>query len=157
MLWQVHVYGKARDDLVGWCANRGVPLHVFEWKPEHDAAGLARSALIVLFRGVSNAILCVRHGSHLVLKEQGRSPMEYGIIAWLVIGAIAGWIAGQIVKGGGFGLVVDIIVGIVGAVIGGFLAGALGLSTGNSIIGSIVLAVIGAVVLLVILRIIKRA
>jgi len=48
--------------------------------------------------------------------------MEYGIIAWLVIGAIAGWLAGQVVKGGGFGLIVDIIVGIVGAVIGGFLA-----------------------------------
>ena len=47
--------------------------------------------------------------------------MEYGIIAWLVIGAIAGWLAGQVVKGGGFGLLVDIIVGIVGAVIGGFL------------------------------------
>ena len=65
--------------------------------------------------------------------------MEYGIIAWLVIGAIAGWLAGQVVKGGGFGLLVDIIVGIVGAVIGGFLAGALGISTGGGIIGSITL------------------
>ncbi len=62
--------------------------------------------------------------------------MEYGIIAWLVIGAIAGWLAGQVVKGGGFGLIVDIIVGIVGAVIGGFLAGVLGISTGGGIIGS---------------------
>jgi uncharacterized membrane protein YeaQ/YmgE (transglycosylase-associated protein family) len=66
------------------------------------------------------------------------------------------WLAGQIVKGGGFGLVVDIIVGIVGAVIGGFLAGVVGISAGG-IIGSIILAVIGAVVLLVVLRIIKRA
>ena len=82
--------------------------------------------------------------------------MEYGIIVWLVIGAIAGWLAGQIVKGGGFGLVVDIIVGIVGAVIGGFLAGLVGLSA-QGIIGSIILAVIGAVVLLGVLRIIKRA
>ena len=65
--------------------------------------------------------------------------MEYGIIAWLVIGAIAGWLAGQVVKGGGFGLIVDIIVGIVGAVIGGFLAGALGISTGGGIISSITL------------------
>jgi uncharacterized membrane protein YeaQ/YmgE (transglycosylase-associated protein family) len=83
--------------------------------------------------------------------------MEYGIIAWLVIGAIAGWLAGQVVKGGGFGLIVDIIVGIVGAVIGGFLAGALGISTGGGIIGSIIVAFIGAVILLVILRLIKRA
>jgi uncharacterized membrane protein YeaQ/YmgE (transglycosylase-associated protein family) len=83
--------------------------------------------------------------------------MEYGIIAWLVIGAIAGWLAGQIVKGGGFGLVVDIIVGIVGAVIGGYLAGALGISVGGGLISSIIVAVIGAVILLLILRLIKRA
>ncbi len=85
------------------------------------------------------------------------NAMEYGIIAWLVIGAIAGWLAGQVVKGGGFGLVVDIIVGIVGAVIGGFLAGALGISTGGGIIASIIVAFIGAVILLFILRLIKRA
>ena len=72
--------------------------------------------------------------------------MGYGIIAWLVIGAIAGWLAGKIVEGGGFGLIVDIIVGIVGAVIGGFLAGVLGISIGGSIIGSIIVAVIGAVI-----------
>ena len=83
--------------------------------------------------------------------------MDYGIIAWLVIGAIAGWLAGQVVKGGGFGLIVDIIVGIVGAVIGGFLAGVLGISTGTGIIGSIIVAFIGAVILLLILRLIKRA
>jgi uncharacterized membrane protein YeaQ/YmgE (transglycosylase-associated protein family) len=83
--------------------------------------------------------------------------MEYGIIAWLVIGAIAGWLAGQIVKGGGFGLIVDIIVGIVGAVIGGYLAGALGISIGGGLISSIIVAVIGAVILLLVLRLIKRA
>ena len=83
--------------------------------------------------------------------------MEYGIIAWLVIGAIAGWLAGQVVKGGGFGLIVDIIVGIVGAMIGGFLAGMLGISTGGGIIGSIIVAFVGAVILLLILRLIKRA
>ncbi len=83
--------------------------------------------------------------------------MEYGIIAWLVIGAIAGWLAGQIVKGGGFGLIVDIIVGIVGAVIGGYLAGVLGISIGGGLISSIIVAVIGAVILLLVLRLIKRA
>ena len=83
--------------------------------------------------------------------------MEHGIIAWLVIGAIAGWLAGKIVEGGGFGLIVNIIVGIVGAVIGGYLAGVLGISIGSGLIASIIVAVIGAVILLVILRFIKRA
>ena len=72
-------------------------------------------------------------------------------------GTVAGWLAGRVVKGGGFGLIVDIIVGIVGAVIGGFLAGVLGISTGGGIIGSIIVAFIGAVILLFILRLIKRA
>jgi uncharacterized membrane protein YeaQ/YmgE (transglycosylase-associated protein family) len=70
---------------------------------------------------------------------------------------IAGWLAGQVVKGGGFGLIVDIIVGIVGAVIGGFLAGVLGIPTGEGLIASIIVAFIGAVILLFILRLIKRA
>jgi len=83
--------------------------------------------------------------------------MEHGIIAWLVIGAIAGFLAGKIVAGGGFGLIVDIIVGIVGAVIGGYLAGVLGISIGGGFISSIIVAVIGAVILLFVLRLIKRA
>ncbi len=79
-----------------------------------------------------------------------------GIIIWLVIGAVAGWLAGQIVKGGGFGLVGDIIVGIIGSVIGGWIFGSyvVGVSgVGGAIIGS----TIGAVVLLFILKIIRRA
>jgi uncharacterized membrane protein YeaQ/YmgE (transglycosylase-associated protein family) len=83
--------------------------------------------------------------------------MEHGIIAWLIIGAIAGWLAGILVKGGGFGLIVDIIVGIVGAFIGGWLSGVLHISLGGGWIGSIITAVIGAVVLLFIIRLIKRA
>ncbi|CAD6555692.1 GlsB/YeaQ/YmgE family stress response membrane protein [Paraburkholderia metrosideri] len=82
--------------------------------------------------------------------------MEHGIIAWLIIGAIAGWLAGVLVKGGGFGLIVDIIVGIVGAFIGGWLAGVLHISLGGGWIGSIITAVIGAVVLLFIIRLIRR-
>jgi uncharacterized membrane protein YeaQ/YmgE (transglycosylase-associated protein family) len=83
--------------------------------------------------------------------------MEHGIIAWLIIGAIAGWLAGILVKGGGFGLIVDIIVGIVGAFIGGWLAGVLGITLGGGWIGSILTAVIGAVILLLLIRLIKRA
>jgi uncharacterized membrane protein YeaQ/YmgE (transglycosylase-associated protein family) len=82
--------------------------------------------------------------------------MSHGIIAWLVIGAIAGWLAGVLVKGGGFGLLVDILVGIVGAFIGGWLAGLLGIGVGGGIAASIVTATIGAVVLLLILRLIRR-
>ncbi|WP_341316044.1 GlsB/YeaQ/YmgE family stress response membrane protein [Paraburkholderia sp. IMGN_8] len=82
--------------------------------------------------------------------------MEHGIIAWLIIGAIAGWLAGVLVKGGGFGLIVDIIVGIVGAFIGGWLAGVLHISLGGGWIGSIITAVIGAVILLFIVRLFRR-
>ena len=79
----------------------------------------------------------------------------HGIIAWLVIGAIAGWLAGNLVKGKGFGLLGDIVVGIIGAFVGGWLAGALHIGIGGGFIASIVTATIGAVILVVILRAIK--
>jgi len=82
--------------------------------------------------------------------------MVEGIILWLIIGAVAGWIAGKIVEGAGFGLIVDIIVGIVGAVIGGWLAGVLGIAIGGGLIGSIIVAIVGAVILLLALRLIKQ-
>ena len=83
--------------------------------------------------------------------------MVEGIILWLIIGAVAGWLAGKIVEGAGFGLIVDIIVGIVGAFIGGWLAGVLGINIGGGLIGSLIVAVVGAVILLFALRLIKRA
>jgi uncharacterized membrane protein YeaQ/YmgE (transglycosylase-associated protein family) len=79
------------------------------------------------------------------------------IIVWLIVGAIAGWLAGMVVKGGGFGLIGDIIVGIVGAVIAGWLLPQLGFALGAGIVGSIIDAFIGAVILLIILRLVKRA
>jgi len=79
-----------------------------------------------------------------------------GIIIWLIVGAIAGWLAGMVVKGGGFGLIGDIIVGIVGAVIAGWLLPRLGIVIGSGIVGAIIDAFIGAVILLIILRLIKR-
>jgi uncharacterized membrane protein YeaQ/YmgE (transglycosylase-associated protein family) len=79
------------------------------------------------------------------------------IIVWLVVGAIAGWLAGQVVKGSGFGLVGDIVVGIVGAIIAGWLFPYLGISLGGGIIGAIIAALIGAVILLVIIRLVRRA
>ena len=79
------------------------------------------------------------------------------LIIWLIVGAIAGWLAGQVVRGGGFGLVGDIIVGIIGAVIAGWLLPRLGIVIGSGIIAAIIDAFIGAVILLVVLRLVKRA
>lgn len=81
----------------------------------------------------------------------------HGIIAWILIGGIAGWLAGLIVRGGGFGIIGDIVVGIIGAVIFGWLFGAAGLSVGSGMIGSIVAAVIGAVILILVTRLVTRA
>jgi uncharacterized membrane protein YeaQ/YmgE (transglycosylase-associated protein family) len=81
----------------------------------------------------------------------------HGIIIWIIIGAIAGWLAGVILKGGGFGLLGDILVGIVGAFIGGWLAGALHISIGSGILSSILTATAGALVLLLLLRLVRRA
>ena len=79
-----------------------------------------------------------------------------GLIIWLIVGAIAGWLAGKVVSGGGFGLIGDIIVGIVGALIAGWLLPQLGIAIGGGIVAAIINAFIGAVILLVILRLIKR-
>lgn len=79
-----------------------------------------------------------------------------GIIAWLVVGAIAGWLAGQFMKGGGYGLVGDIVVGIIGAFVGGFLFGLIMPGSSVGLIGSIVVAFIGAVILIAILRMFSR-
>jgi uncharacterized membrane protein YeaQ/YmgE (transglycosylase-associated protein family) len=79
------------------------------------------------------------------------------IIIWLVIGAIAGVLAGIIVKGGGFGLFGDIVVGIVGAFVGGWLLPTLGVHLGAGLVPVIASATIGAVVLLLVLRLIRRA
>ena len=79
------------------------------------------------------------------------------LIIWLIIGAIAGWLAGQIVKGGGFGLIGDIIVGIVGAFIAGELFPTLGLRLGGGMLSQIITAAIGACILLFIVRLVRRA
>ena len=78
------------------------------------------------------------------------------IIIWLIIGAIAGWLAGMVVKGGGFGLIGDIIVGIIGAVIAGWLLPRLNIHLGIGIVAQIINAFIGAVILLIILRLVRR-
>ncbi len=79
-----------------------------------------------------------------------------GIIVWLIVGAIAGWLAGMVVKGGGFGLIGDIIVGIVGGLIAGWLLPTIGFPIAAGIVGQIIDSFIGAVILLIIIRLIKR-
>lgn len=81
--------------------------------------------------------------------------MEF--IWFILIGLIAGWLAGLLMKGGGFGLVGDIVIGIIGALIGGYVFGVMGISAGGGLLGSIVVATIGAVIFIFLLRLIKRA
>jgi uncharacterized membrane protein YeaQ/YmgE (transglycosylase-associated protein family) len=90
----------------------------------------------------------------------GRPPSQEGIeslLVFIIIGAIAGWLAGLIVKGYGFGLIGNIVVGIVGAFIAGWLFPAIGLTLGGGVLASIIHATIGAVILLVLLKLVKQA
>jgi uncharacterized membrane protein YeaQ/YmgE (transglycosylase-associated protein family) len=79
-----------------------------------------------------------------------------GIIWVLAVGLIAGWLAGKIMKGAGFGIVGDLIVGILGAIIGGWLFGLLGIAAWG-LVGNIIVALIGALVLLYVVRLVKHS
>jgi uncharacterized membrane protein YeaQ/YmgE (transglycosylase-associated protein family) len=74
-----------------------------------------------------------------------------GILAWLVVGLVAGWLAGKVSRGSGYGLIGDVVVGLIGALIGGFLAGLI-FHGSVGLLGSIIIAFIGAVILLAVLR-----
>lgn len=78
------------------------------------------------------------------------------IIVWIIVGGIAGWLAGIVVSGVGFGIIGDIIVGIIGAVIAGWLFPTLGISLGGGIIGAIIAAAIGAVIVLLVVKLVRR-
>lgn len=79
-----------------------------------------------------------------------------GLVGFLAIGLVAGWLAGQLMKGKGFGLLGNMIVGVVGAILGGLMFGLLGVSTSGTI-GSLVTATVGAMVLLYVLSFVKQA
>jgi uncharacterized membrane protein YeaQ/YmgE (transglycosylase-associated protein family) len=79
-----------------------------------------------------------------------------GFLVWILVGLIAGWLAGQVMKGGGYGVLVDIILGILGGVVGGWVFGLLGIWPGGGIIGAIIVAFVGAVILVGITRFLKR-
>ena len=80
-----------------------------------------------------------------------------GFLTWILVGLIAGWLAGQVMKGGGYGVVVDIILGLLGGLVGGWLFGRLGIWPGGGMIGSVLVAFIGAVILVWITRLIKKS
>jgi uncharacterized membrane protein YeaQ/YmgE (transglycosylase-associated protein family) len=80
-----------------------------------------------------------------------------GFIEWILVGLIAGWLAGKVMRGGGYGVLVDIILGILGGLLGGWLFGELGIWPGGGAIGAIIVAFVGAVILVGITRLIKRA
>ncbi|HVI79115.1 MAG TPA: GlsB/YeaQ/YmgE family stress response membrane protein [Candidatus Acidoferrum sp.] len=82
--------------------------------------------------------------------------MLTSILWWIIVGLIAGWAAGRIMRGGGYGPAMDILLGIVGAVVGGWLLGLLGIHAGG-LIGTILVAIVGAVFLIWLSRLLKRA
>ncbi len=77
-------------------------------------------------------------------------------IWWIIVGLIAGWLTGKIMKGGGYGPLMDIIIGIVGALVGGFLVSRLGFAGSGGMIYTIIVAVIGAIILTLIVRLVTR-
>ena len=79
-----------------------------------------------------------------------------GLLIILVVGAIAGWLAGQIMRGTGFGLIWDIVIGLAGALLGGWLLPRLGIVIGGGILAAIINATIGAVILLAIVSLVQR-
>ena len=82
--------------------------------------------------------------------------MGHGIIAWIIIGIVAGWLTGKIMKGSGFGAIMDMVVGLIGALIGGFISSHLGFGGvgDHGLIVSILIAVVGAVILTFLLRLV---
>jgi uncharacterized membrane protein YeaQ/YmgE (transglycosylase-associated protein family) len=80
----------------------------------------------------------------------------FGLIWWIIVGLIAGWLTGKIMSGGGYGPLMDIIVGILGALVGGFIMSHLGFAGSGGLIYTIIVAVIGAVILTLLLRLITR-
>ena len=116
-------------------------------------SGSGRSRMLSLqCNKAAGAGLRQRVPAHVGETEMGIESL----IVWLIVGGVAGWLAGLIVKGYGFGLIGNIVVGIVGAFIAGWLFPRLGISIGGGIISAIIYAMIGAVILLVIIGFFKR-
>jgi uncharacterized membrane protein YeaQ/YmgE (transglycosylase-associated protein family) len=81
----------------------------------------------------------------------------HGLIWWIIVGLIAGWATGKIMRGEGFGAIMDIVIGIVGAILGGWLMSLVGFASQGGMIYTIVVAIIGAVILTAVVRMFKKA
>jgi uncharacterized membrane protein YeaQ/YmgE (transglycosylase-associated protein family) len=132
----------------------------FRWLPKPKRSRLGR--LPGPPRGLPASLVLgnMKHGSP---PRSGAMPIDLpvdigALIVWLVIGAIAGWLAGQIMTGGGLGLIGNIIVGIVGAIVAGWLFPYLGFDFfANPWVGAIINALIGSIIVLFVLGLLKRA
>ncbi len=85
------------------------------------------------------------------------SPTFWFVAWWVVVGLIAGWATGKIMRGAGYGALMDIVVGIVGALFGGYVMSSLGFSAGGGFFYTLFVAILGAVVLTCLIRIVKQA
>jgi uncharacterized membrane protein YeaQ/YmgE (transglycosylase-associated protein family) len=121
------------------CDSR--PLLQFRMQKTHWSIAAGRAQVYILGRPAGS----------------GPRRRDMGFIAWIVVGLIAGWLAGQVMKGGGYGVLVDIILGILGGFVGGWIFGLLGIWPGGRMIGSIIVAFVGAVILVWISRLLKKA
>jgi len=79
------------------------------------------------------------------------------LLYWIVVGLIAGWLAGQVMRGGGYGIVADIILGMLGGIVGGWVFGLLGIWPGAGLIASVLVAFVGAVILVAFTRLLRHA
>ena len=79
------------------------------------------------------------------------------ILRLVIVGIVAGWLAGKVMKGGGYGVLMDLVLGILGAIVGGWIFGALGIWPGGGIPGGIIVAFVGAVILVWAARLLKKA
>ena len=131
----VNLLVHSRDS--GWPAGRGIKINVHNTMPE------------VTFNSI--AVVTAMKFTYLALKGE----FEMGLLSWLIVGLIAGWLANQMMRGGRGNAVTDIVVGIVGALVGGFLAGQL-FGVPNAVnginVGSIVVAFLGAIVAIAVVR-----
>ena len=78
------------------------------------------------------------------------------ILWWIIVGLIAGWLTGKIMKGGGYGFWLDIVLGVVGAIVGGYIARALGLASSGGMIYTILVALGGAIIVVFVFRLITK-
>jgi uncharacterized membrane protein YeaQ/YmgE (transglycosylase-associated protein family) len=88
--------------------------------------------------------------------KKTKEAWQMGLLWFLFIGLVAGWLTGLIMRGGGYGIFGDLILGVIGAFVGRWLFGVLGVGAGYGFIGSVICATVGAILLVVLLRLVRR-